>query len=358
MFQYISKDFAGNIKGVLTEAFNKEFTFYESSPGQLVFTLPLKSPLADSSIIGQNSNIIEIYDGPTLVWAGIVSDYSGTEDTVTVTCDSFLYLFNYYFAKKASTNNSFKDYYCSNTARDSNAWSAIAINTIVNTIVTNAIAETNSLLGSSKCNVTIGTIEAPTAPASVSRLSNFNTVYALMGDLLAAANSASDAPVMEVTPQRVFNFWKNKNTDRPDTVFILGSNMLRIDWAERVSDVSNHVFGAGAGFWDKEIATEASDATSKAAYGAMFDILSRKDLSTTADLLVSLNDFIKDYKDPSQVYGFSVKTKLFDGWNLGDNIRVIAKNGLLNVDEYRRIVGVGVSDAEAVNIQIITDLKI
>ncbi len=357
MFQYISKDFSGNIKGVLTEAFNKEFTFYESSPGQLVFTLPLKSPLADASVIGKNSNIIEVYNGATLVWAGLVSDYSGTEDTVTVTCDSFLYLFNYYFVKKASTNNSFKDYYCSNTARDSNAWSAIAINTIMSTIVTNAIGETNSLLGGSKCNVTLGTIEAPTAPASVSRMANFKTVYALMSDLLSASNSGTDVPVMEVTPQRVFNFWKNKNTDKPDTVFILGSNMLRIDWKERASEISNHVFGAGSGFWDNAIATESSDATSKTAYGAMFDVLSRKDLSTTADLLVSLQDFIKDYKDPSRVYGISVKTELFDGWNVGDNIRIIAKNGLLNVDEFRRIIAVGVSDAEAVNIQIVTEEK-
>jgi len=358
MFQYISKDFSGNVKGVLTEAFDKQFTFYESEAGQLVFTLPLDSPLADSSVIGINSNIIEVYDGTDLIWAGIVSDYQGTEDTVTVICDSFLYLLEYYFVKKSSTYGNYKDYYNSNSSRNNNSWSGVAINTIMTTVLNNAISETNSLLGSSKCGITIGTIEAPTTPSTVSVMANFKTVGSFFRELLALAGEGSDVPLMEITPNRQFNFWKNKNTDKSDVVFILGQNMLQIDWSELGSEISNHVFGIGAGFWENQVGTEYSDATSKANYGSLYDINVRKDIDNTSDLLSKLKDYVKKYKNPEKLYAFSVKTNLFDGWNIGDNIRVIAKNGLLNIDEYRRVVAVGVSDKEKVEVQIITDEKL
>lgn len=358
MYQYISKDFSGNIKGVLTDAFDKQFTFYESGSGQLVLTLPLVSPLASSNIIGKHSNIIEVYDGSSLIWAGIVTDYKGTEDTITVICDSFLYLFEYYYAKKANTNGNRLDYYNSNSARDNNAWSATAMSTIINTIVTNAKAETNSLLGAAKCNITIGTIENPSSPATSNIISNFRTVISIIEELYFMANEGSDVPSLEITPARVFNFWKNKNADKSDVVFILGVNMLQIDWAEYASDISNHVIGLGAGFWDNQTSSEDSDATSKSSYGAMYDIVARKDLTEDADLLSVLKDHIKKYKDPTRTYSFSVKTDLFDGWNIGDNIRVIAKNDFLNVDEYRRVTAVGVSDKETVEIQIITEKKL
>ncbi len=358
MYQYISKDFSGNIKGVLTEAFDKEFTFYESEPGQLVFTLPLKSDLANENIIGKNKNIIEVYDGANLIWAGIVSDYQGTEDTITVTCDSFLYLLEYYFVKKSNTNGNYKDYYNSNSARNNNSWSATPINTIINTILTNAIGETNSLLGPNKCNITIGTIEAPTTPSTVSVMANFRTVLGFIEELYFMANEGDDVPLFEITPSRVFNFWKNKNTDKSDVVFILGSNMLQIDWAEIASDIANHVFGVGSGFWENQTGTEYSDATSKSDYGAMYDVSVRKDINNTTELLSTLKDFIKRYKNPTKLYTFSVKTDLFDGWNIGDNVRVIAKNGLLDIDEFRRVVAVGVSDREKVEVQIITEKKL
>lgn len=358
MYQYLSKDFSGNVKGVLTEAFDKQFTFYESEPGQLVFTLPLNSDLADSNIIGKNKNIIEVYDGTSLIWAGIVSDYQGTEDTITVICDSFLYLLEYYFVKKTNGNGDYRDYYNSNSARDNNSWSATAINAIINTILTNAKAETNSLLGAAKCNISIGTIEAPTSPATVSVIANFRTVLNFTEELLFMANEASNVPLMEITPAKVFNFWKNKNADKSDITFMLGSNMLQIDWSELASDIANHAFGIGAGFWENQTGTEHSDATSKSNYGAMYDINVRKDIDNTAGLLSTLKDFIKRYKNPTKLYAFSVKTNLFDGWAIGDNIRVIAKNGLLNIDEFRRVVAVGVSDREKVEVQIITEERI
>lgn len=358
MFSYISKNFAGEIKGVLTSGFDKQFTFYESAAGQLVFTLPLASPLASSSIIGKHSNIIEVYDGTTLVWAGIVTDYKGTEDTVTVICDSFLYLLEYYYAKKANTNGNRLDYYNSNSARDNNSWTATAMQTIINTIITNARAETNSLLGAAKCNVTIGTIENPTAPATSNLMANFRTAISTIEELYYMANEGTDVPLFEITPAKVFNFWKNKNTDKSDVVFILGGNMLQIDWAEYASDIANHAIGLGAGFWDNQTSQEHSDSTSKAAYGAMYDIVARKDISESADLLSVLKDHIKRYKDPTKMYSFSAKVDLFDGWAIGDNVRVIAKNGLLDIDEYRRVVAVGVADRESVEIQLVTEAKL
>jgi len=358
MFQYISKDFSGNIKGVLTEAFDKQFTFYESASGQLIFTLPLVSDLASSDVIGKHSNIIEVYDGTTLIWAGIVTDYRGTEDTVTVICDSFLYLLEYYYAKKSNTYGDRRDYYNSNSARDHNSWAATAMQTIINTIITNAKAETDSLLGAGKCNITIGTIENPTSPATSNLICNFRTVMSAIEELYFMANEGDDVPLFEITPSRVFNFWKNKNDDKQDVVFILGGNMIQIDWAEYASDIANHAIGLGAGFWDNQTSQEHSDAASKTAYGAMYDLVARKDIKESADLLSVLKDHIKKYKDPTKMYSFSVKTDLFDGWAIGDNVRVIAKNGLLDIDEYRRVVAVGVADRESVEVQIVTEAKL
>ena len=358
MFSYISKNFAGEIKGVLTESFDKQFTFYESGAGQLVFVLPLNSPLASSSIIGKHSNIIEVYDGTTLIWAGIVTDYKGTEDTVTVVCDSFLYLLEYLYAKKSSSEGNRKDYYNSNSARDNNTWTAVAMNTIMTTILNGARGETSSLLGSSKCNITLGTVQNPTSPATSTIQCNFRTVMAVIEEFYFMANEGTDVPMFEITPARVFNFWKNKNDDKSEAVFILGGNMLQIDWAEYASDISNHAIGLGAGFWENMTSQEEIDSASKVAYGAMFDLVARKDITEDADLLSVLKDHIKKYKDPTKMYSFSAKVDLFDGWNIGDNVRVIAKNGLLDIDEYRRVVAVGVADRETVEIQLVTEAKL
>lgn len=357
MFQYISKDFAGIIKGVLTTAFGKQFTIFENNPGELRLTLPLKSPLADSSIVGKHTNIIEVFEGTTLRFAGIVEDLIFTEDTVTVIARSYLQVLGYLFARKAGTGV-VGDYYNSNVTRDNNAFSAIAINTIITTIFNNAKAETDSLLGATKINVALGTVEAPVSPATASVKADFITALDFIEALTEMAREANSMAVFEITPGKVFNFFANKNIDQSNAVFILGKNLIRIDYAEYASSISNVGFGVGSGLAGAELKTTSfTDAVSRSAFGAMHDAQTYKDINTVATLDSLLKNYVKQFKDPEKLMGFRLKTNLFDGWNIGDNVRIIAKNGLLNIDEFRRVVGVGVFDGDKTELSILTEAK-
>lgn len=277
---------------------------------------------------------IKIYRGTDLLWAGFWLEHDATSR------DVILYGYSYLAALFMLTTDWGTE------------WNSVQINTIVSDLWTRA----KTTLTSTLVNwVTTGTIEAPvtTSGGATAIVLPFYQVFykkiLLVLQEMAAlgASDTTNAVWFEITPAGTFNFWKNKQTDQSNVVWEFGGNILA-DYQDinLYSTFRNDLLAVGASPSDPTLRVEKTG-TSIAAYGRRMEPVffsfvrdatelgrissQRLALAERADVALALRLY------PNAVIPPGATGAAF---NLADRVKVRIDDGITNVDDFFRVVGV------------------
>lgn len=327
----------------------RNFTRFLSSVGELVFDL--KYDDAKFANLTGIKTVLKVYRNGTVVWAGNYDYLSANKNTNSIFGSSYERLLEDYLVEP--------DVAATSTLR---AFTAKKLGTEIAQIIFNeAKAKANSNLAT----FTLGTIENPYEPATTNEMTkNMEFDYDNSLEAIRYTALAGQADFMIDPSAKTFNFYRRKGADRANIVFRLKGNEPSniIDFKRDIDfrAVSNKILAFGVGTRVNFLKSTASDATSQTTYGLMERNLGiPKTLVDQGTLDKFTAEEIKRSKLPLDKLSPTVVVDgsgvgYLNGWDLGDNVRVIITHGQTSIDKYMRVIGVQVSysDTGAENIYL------
>ena len=316
---------------------------YENMPGQCKFSLPQLDPKI--SLISNDSRFIQILilrDG-TLVWQGFVAFIRDEKDLVTIWGLGLLeclkwYRVGYdvqYTGKKIGSEIL------------SPIWDAID-------------ARTGAILGDV---IKKGTIQDPyTTGTSTAKTIDRNVFdedfYTLCLEMiyLSRADSPSGTwvqnTVMEVSLSETspsFNFLRNVGVDKPQVIWELDSEIASFRQDKDFRFIMNDVKGLSIVEGPKIINRTEVDTTSRTNYYLREISKVFERATSQSELNEETKNLLAEEKDPRKTFAvnFAQGIAPFDGYIMGDNVRIRINRGRLNIDEYFRVVGMEVTITDA-----------
>jgi hypothetical protein len=234
---------------------------------------------------------------------------------------------------------------------------AAGINTIVSDEYDNIIARNNNFLNS---RVTKGTIELPylhdtTTTLPVTRTFFNEDFLSVLKDMVALARSQEKDPndwgqnttfnisFSETTP--TFTFLRNVGANRPNTILELDSEIVDFNLITDMRGIQNE-FKAFTVTSGPEILTSTStNAVSAGKWYRREGYPFFPNLNSQSDLDTVVERMVLEWQNPftSMNLKFVSGMKPFDGYSMGDRVKVRIKRGRINIDEYKRVVGMEVN---------------
>lgn len=322
-----------------------------SDYGVCRFRAATKDPLFDQfgDIFQPYFNHVRIYRSGYLVWAGVIIDIPHrTKRYVEIRAYTYLFLLSKILIRHDTTGDTNYRTFNSGTMA-----------TAVQNIVTEAKADVDQ--ASVIKQVTLGTIENGTFPKGTADLSNadvsgnawtFNTTYmTLKFDyrtvLYCITQFANYAQMdFEIDSTLAFRFMRRIGTNRPDLLFEY-SNYGSIEdydvplWGNRMA---NALTGVAADNQYNIIKAEATDQASITRYGKIADVAAYMDVKNKNALNARLNQEILLVSTPDAEMNFALNDRAYPlgEYQLGDTGRFKINDGVIQVDQMRRIVGIEV----------------
>lgn len=323
-------------------------TRFLSSAGELVFTIPKQDPKF-ALLTGMKSHLKFVRNG-TVIWKGNYDFLREDANNYTIFGSTYEALMDNYLVVPTAPSTS--------TVR---TFTAKKLGTEVAQILFNeAKALTNSLLA----NFTLGTVENPYTPDTTTEMTpNMEFDYDTLYDAVAKSAMAGGAD-FEITPSKVFNFYRRKGANKADIVLHLKdlepSNIVNYQRDTDFRRIGNDIYAFGVGVGVNFLKANTTDSTSQTTYGLMQKNLGMpKYLVDQASLNKLVDDQIELIKNPPQVTEPQIVSSGFgflDGWDIGDNVKVSIDHGGTLIDEYRRVIGVQLayanSGAESIHVYL------
>ena len=352
------KDKTGANSYEFEKATSLSWEWYENEVGRCKFVIPYNDVKLSSTSIPDNAfSEILIYRNQELVWQGFVAYVEDTKDGTAVYGLTYMEVLKY-----ARTG-----YYGASHDGTGFEFTNAQLNTII-TSVYNAHQSDHIL----KNRITLGTIQTVyqtgTSTAKTITKTLFDeTLFELLTQFVAVgrADSPSGAwkqdTVFEVTfnsSTPILNFWRDVGTNKSDVIFELDSEIVDFNFGVDLRWLSNSVGGYGIQEGPKVLLSSQTDSTSITTYYRRHSQPFFGQVTTQSQLNEMTKDFLTQYKDP--IKGFAIKLvaglKPFDGYSMGDSIRVRINRGRVNVDQFFRVVGMEVNldqnGVEVVNPQL------
>lgn len=299
------------------------------------FTIDTKDPKLAAIRAYKGRAHVRIYRDSDLVWAGFWLEHDA------VARDTILYAYSY----EAGLYWSLTD------------WATEWTNAQIDTIVSDCWTRAKTTLSNSTLNwVATGTIEAPVTTsggATAITLPFYQVFYKktlqVFQELAAlGASDTTNAVWFEITPAGTFNFWKNKQTDQA-VLWEYGSDLVS-DYSEYdlSSSFRNDLLAVGASPNDPTLKTEKSGST-LATWGRrqtpVFYSFVRD--ATEIDRVTSLRLALSERSTTGLGLSFYPNKVVPPGatgatFALADRVHVRINDGLTNVDDLFRVVGVQV----------------
>lgn len=338
--QIIAEDLSGNRICEFHLAKRRTFTKFLSSVGELVFDLKFDDP--KFALLTGVKTVLKVYRNGTAIWAGNY-DYLVSDKSIhTIFASSFERLLDDYLvepdAAATSTVRKFTDK---------------KLGTEVAQII---FDEAKNKSGSNLSTFSLGTIENPYTPSTTSEMTaDFEFDYNSDFDAIQLVALTGKAD-FEITPAKAFNFYRRKGADKPNVLFRLKdtepSNIVNFKREVDFRPIGNKIYAFGVGTRVNFLKSSQTDSSSQTTYG-----LKEKNLGIPKTLVdqESLDkvtaEQIKVTKQPSDKLSPTLVVReggidLFDGWDLGDNARILVDYGSTAVDKYMRIIGVQCSYAD------------
>lgn len=327
------------------------YTTKLSNYGMCRFRIATKDPLFNQhgDIFQPYYNHVRIYRDGYLVWAGIIVDIPHrTKRYVEIRAYTYLFLLDKVLIRHDSTGDTNYRTFNSGTMADA-----------VQAIMTEAKADVDQ--ASIVKQVTIGTIENGTFPKGTADLNNtdvsgnawtFNTTYMTLkfdyrSVLYCITQLANYAQMdFDIDATLAFSFKRRIGANRPELLFEY-SNYGSIEdydvplWGNRMA---NALTGVAADNQFNIIKAEATDQASIAKYGKIADVAAYIDVKNKNALNARLNQEITLVSTPDAEMNFALNDRAYPlgEYQLGDTGRFKIDDGVIQVDQMRRIVGIDV----------------
>lgn len=312
--------------------------WYENEVGRCVFKIPSNDLILNSITIPATSfqEIIIFRDG-VLVWQGFVAYVFDTVDSCTVYGLTYLEILKWYRSGYTTV------------------YTAKKIGTeFISPIYDIAAVLTNTALA----RITKGTIQDPyNTSTSVAKVIT-KTVYdepffELLQDMVGI--SRADSPVgawkqdtvFEITFSETaptFNFWRDIGADKTDVIYQLDSEIVGFSYGTDFRFINNDVKGYGVISGPDVITSPQFDATSITGYYRRQISPYYGNMTNQSQLDEKSKDFLKQYKDPTRHFSITLCAGLkpFDGYLMGDSIKIRIQRGRISLDEFFRVIGMEV----------------
>lgn len=312
---------------------------YENQPGACKFSIPYNDPKITA--IANDSQFIKIfiYRDTTLVWQGFVAFIEDSEKQSIIYGLGLLECLKWY---RVGYDVEYEGKKISSEIL-SPIWDAID-------------ARTGAILGD---YIKKGTLENPYTTGTTTEKTIDRTVFdedffTLCQEMiyLSRADSPSGSwtqnSVMEVTLSKTaptFNFDRDRGIDKPLKMFELDSEISTFTQTKDFRFIRNDIKGLTVAEGPEVLDKTETDSTSRTNFylREISKIFPRT--TSQSELDEATKDELKEVKDPRREFYLSFTSEMipFDGYELGDNVRVRINRGRINVDDYFRVVGMEVT---------------
>lgn len=338
---FVIKDNNGNLYE-FERSVNRAWEYYENDVGRCRFFIPYNDlKLSATSVPDDEISRIYIYRNGTLVWQGITQIVQDTLNGVWVFGETFEAALSWY------------------GVRYNQAYTSTAIGTIVTNEYDNIETRPVNFFSSL---VTQGTIEAPYISGTTSNLTitrtlfNENFLDFLKQMVLSARaemtsswsqNTVFKISFSDTTP--TFTFTRNAGSEKADVILELDSEIIDFNIPRDIRGVANEVKGLAITSGPSVITATYSDATSRGDWYRREFYPFFNNVTAQSDLNQRTSNFMQDRKAPLRDMKIKLAAGLtpFDGYAMSDSIKVRINRGRVNIDEYRRVVGMEVSIDDA-----------
>ena len=312
---------------------------FENLPGRCKFSIPYNDPKI--SLISDDAQFIQIfiYRNTSLVWQGFVAYLEDSEKQTTIYGLGLLECLKWY---RVGYETEYEDKKISSEIL-SPIWDAVD-------------ARTGAILGDV---ISKGTLQDPyqtgtSTDKTISRTVFDEDFFTLAQEMiyLSRADSPSGAwvqnTVMEITLSKTtptFNFTRNVGTDKSQVIFELDSEISGFTQTKDFRFIRNNIKGLTIAEGPEILDQTAADTTSRTSY--YLRELSKIFQMTTSqsELDEAVKDELVEAKDPKRNFyiTFSSGVAPFNGYSMGDNVKVRINRGRIDVDSFFRVVGMEVN---------------
>lgn len=335
-YQFVIKDQSGNMYE-FERCTNRAWENYENDVGRCRFFIPHNDlKLSTTSVPDSQYSEIQIYRNGTLVWQGITQIVQDTLDGTWVYGETFMAALGWY------------------GVRYNQAYTATAIGSIITDEYDNIETRTNNFLST---KITQGTIQSPYISGTASDLTITRTLFhdnflqflkqmVLTGraemTTSFAQNTVFNISFSTTTP--TFTFTRNVGTNKSDVVLELDSEITDYNIPRDSRDIANETKGLAVASGPVVITSTESDSTSSASWYRREHYPFFNTVTAQNDLDQRTDNYNLERKDPKRDMKIKLAAGLvpFDGYVMGDSLKIRINRGRVNIDEFRRVVGMEV----------------
>jgi hypothetical protein len=316
----------------------RAWTRYENDVGRCRFFVPYNDlKLTASSVPDSQYSEIRWYRDNILVWQGIAQIIQDTKDGTFVYGETWEAALKWYGVRYDQVHTT------------------TAIGTIVSGEYDQIAAKSNGFFAT---KVTKGDVENPynngtTDNQTITRTLYNENFFTLLQELVAVARGEmhtgwSQYAVFDITLSDValpdFRFRRDVGTDQNDAVFTLDSEIVDFSIPRDFRSISNSVKGLSIAEGPVVLTSTQTDTTSQTDWYLRESFPFFPTVGNQNELDDKAVNLKNEIKDPYRTISFKFAAGLapFDGYSMGDNVRIIINRGRTNISELRRVVGMEV----------------
>lgn len=334
---FVIKDFDGNLYE-FERCTSRAWEWYENDVGRCRFFIPHNDlKLSTTSIPEDRYSEILIYRNGSLVWQGITQIVQDAIDGTWVYGETLMTALSWY------------------GVRYSQAYTATAVGTVITNEYDNIETRTANFL---TAKITQGTIQDPYISGTTTSLTITRTLFhenfldflkqmVLVSRAEATSswdqNAVFNISFSETTP--TFSFSRNVGSQKADVVLELDSEIVDYNNPKDFRGILSYVKGLAITSGPSVInSTEDSTVVAANWYRREFYPFFNS-VNAQNDLDSRTNNFLHERRDPKREMKIKLTAGLtpFDGYTMGDSIKIRINRGRTVIDEFRRVIGMEVS---------------
>lgn len=324
------------------KATEKAWEWYENDVGRCRFFVPYNDlKLSSASLPDDALSEIRIYRDGVLVWQGVLQYVQDTENGTLVFGETFLSTLGWY------------------GVRYNQKHSDAAIGTIIDNEYDDIVGRSNNFISS---KITKGTIQNPYVNGTTDNLTITRTLYNdnfldFLKEMMAVARgemvsgervSWNQYAVFEVTFHEVtpsFNFWRDVGVEKTTVKFALGSEIIDYTLPKDFRTIFNETKGFAVQEGPKVLTNTQSETANQADWYRREAYPYFGQVTNQGELDQRTQQFSRELKDPRRdlLIKFASGMKPFDGYSMGESVKIVINRGRTNISEYRRVIGMYVN---------------
>jgi len=336
-YMFVIKDASGN-QYEFQKATERAYEHYENDVGRCRFFVPYNDlKLTTSSVVDNAFSEILIYRNETLVWQGMVQMIQDVVDGVWVYGETYLAALAWY------------------GVRYDQEYTTANISTLIGNEYDNIVGRASDFL---QAKITKGTIENPYQTDTTNALTVTRTLFNesflnVLKEMVAVSkgeetstwsqNTVFDISFSATAP--TFTFKRNAGSAKADVIFELDSEIVDFNIVTDMRYITNESKGFVVTEGPKILTSTESAATSASTWYRRESYPYYPNVTSQADLDHLVDNVVANGKSPgvSMNLKFAAGLAPLDGYSISDNVKLRIKRGRIDIDEYRKVVGMEVN---------------